>query len=413
MGGYIPKKKRVKLKRELGIFQVTVAGVGIILGAGIYALIGVAAGSSGNATWLAFLISAIIALFTGLSYAELSSMFSGDAGEYDYIKNAINKKFAFLIGLSMILSGFISAAAVALGFAGYFTQFINMPLIVAAIILVIAMTLINFIGIKETSWFNTISTIIEFTGLVIIIILGIKYFGKIDYFEMPKGLSGVFSSAALVFFAYMGFESIVKLGEETKNPQKVVPRALIYSVIITSIIYVLVAVSAVSVIGWEALHQSKAPLASVAAAVLGSYAFLLLGVIALFSTSNTVLITLVATSRLMYGMAKEKSLPKVLSLVHKRTRTPWVSIFVLTLLTIIFVFIGDIEIVGNLTNLFLFLTFASVNLSLIVLRYKCKDTHRGFTCPVNIGKFSLIAFLGMISSLIMIGFVIWNLMGGA
>ena len=404
------KRKEVKLKRELGIFQVTLAGIGIILGAGIYALIGVAAGTSGNATWLAFLISALIAMFTGLSYAELSSMFKTDAGEFDYLKNAINKKFAFFVGISMVAAGFISAAAVALGFAGYFTQFVNIPIIAAAILLIIVMTLINFIGIKESSWFNTTSTIIEFCGLILIIFLGIKYFGSVDYFEMPKGFNGVLSSAALVFFAYMGFESIVKLGEETKRPEKVIPRALVYSVIITSVLYVLVAVSAVSVLGWEKLSASSAPLASVAAASLGSYAFLLLTIVALFSTSNTVLITMVASSRQLYGMAEEHSLPRVLSYVHERTRTPWVAVLLIMSLAIIFVLVGDIEVVANLTNLFLFITFASVNLSLIILRYKCKGTKRNFRCPVNIGKFSVIAFLGLLTSLFMIVFVVWNLL---
>ena len=397
------------LRRELGIFQVTIAGVGIILGAGIYALLGVAAGTSGNATWLAFLISALIALFTGLSYAELSSIFKGDSGEYDYIKYALSKWYAFLIGLSMIAAGFISAAAVALGFAGYFTQLVSMPLIVVALLLVILMTLINFVGIKETSWFNTVSTFIEFGGLVIIIFLGLKNFGSVNYFDMPQGITGVFSSAALVFFAYMGFESIVKLGEETKDPAKVIPRSLLYSVVITAVLYVLVALAAVSIIGWEELNASSAPLATVAAAVLGSKAFILLGIIALFSTSNTVLITMVATSRLAYGMAKEKSLPKFLSLVHERTRTPWAAILIIMLLTFLFTVIGDIEIVANLTNLFLFITFASVNLSMIVLRYKLKDRKRSFRCPVNIGNFPVIPLLGFLSSLGMLVFVLFNL----
>ena len=397
-----------KLSRELGLFQVTVAGVGIILGAGIYALIGIAAGSAGNATWLAFLISAFIALFTGLSYAELSSMFDTDAGEFDYVENAFNKKYAFFVGLMMIIAGFVSASAVALGFAGYFISLISLPLVLAALGLVVLMTLINFIGIKESSWFNSVSTLIEFAGLVLIIILGIKNFGNVDYFEMPLGLQGVFSAGALVFFAFMGFESIVKLAEETKDPEKTIPKALIYSVIITTIVYVLVALSAVSLIGWEELSSSSAPLALAAAASLGSYALLLLGVIALFSTSNTVLITLVTTSRLVYGMAKEKSLPKIFTLVHKRTRTPWVAILFLMVITLLFVLIGDIEFVANLTNLFLFGTFASVNLSLIVLRYKDKKK-RKFRCPINIGRFSVIALLGFLSSLFMLGFVIWNL----
>ncbi len=400
----------VRLRRELGLFQVTIAGVGIILGAGIYALLGVAAESAGDATWLAFLISSVIAIFTGLSYAELSSMFKGDAGEFDYIGAAFNKKYAFIIGLMIIVAGFVSAAAVALGFAGYFISLVGIPLILAAIILVVLMTIINFIGIETSSWFNTLSTIIELSGLLLIIILGIRHIGSVNYLDMPLGFSGVFSAGALVFFAFMGFESIVKLGEETKNPEKTIPRAVIYSIVITSIIYILVAISAVSIIGWEDIASSKAPLATVAMASLGANALVLLGIIALFSTSNTVLITLVTSSRMVYGMAEEKSLPSILTKVHKRTRTPWVAILVLMFMTIGFVLIGDIAFVANLTNLFLFGVFASVNLSLIVLRYKCKDMKRSFKCPANIGKFSVIALLGFITSLFMMGFVIWNLL---
>jgi len=143
-----------QLKRELGLFNVTVAGVGIILGAGIYALIGLAASYSGNATWLAFLFSALIALFTGLSYAELSSMFKGDAGEYDYIKASFNKPLAMFISFAIIFAGVFSAATVALGFAGYLTQLINISLFSGALLLIGLMTLINFAGIKEASWFR-------------------------------------------------------------------------------------------------------------------------------------------------------------------------------------------------------------------------------------------------------------------
>ena len=401
--------KNPHLSRELGIFQVTIAGVGIILGAGIYALMGVAAGSAGNATWLAFLISGIVALFTGLSYAELSSMFKGNAGEYDYIKAGLNRHFALFIGLSMIAAGFISSATVALGFAGYFVQLLSMPMVIAAIILIIAMSLINFIGIKETSWFNTIATLIEFGGLVLIVFLGLQHMGSVDILEMPEGFTGVFSAAALVFFAFVGFEGIVKFREETKDPEKTIPRALIYAVIITAILYVFVAIAAVSIIGWEELHASKAPLATVAAAALGNNAFLLLGIIALFSTANTALIFMVAASRMLYGMAKQQSLPRLFSRVHSKTRTPWVAIFFVMVLSIAFSFINDIGTVANLTNLFLFITFAAVNVSLIALRYKKPDMKRPFKCPVNVGSFSVIALLGFLSSIFMLGFVVLNL----
>lgn len=401
----------VKLSRELSLWQVTVAGVGIILGAGIYALIGIAAAGAGNAIWLAFLISAVVAAFTGLSYAELTSMFKGDAAEYDYIKKAFNKKLAFFVSMMILAAGMVSAATVSLGFAGYFIKIVGISTIVAALGLIILMTIINFTGIKESAWFNTISTFIEFGGLIFIIYLGIKNWGTVNLMEMPTGLPGVFSTAALVFFAYMGFESIIKLREETKNPEKNIPLALIYSIIITSIVYVLVAISAVSIIPWGELAESSAPLASVVAHSMGPIAFIIIGIVALFSTANTVLITLVTNSRMIYGMAKERTLPKILASVHKKTQTPWIAILLFSAVTMLFVFIDDIEFVANLTNLFLFATFAVINLSMIVLRYKMKNKKRAFRCPVNIGKFSVIAFLGLLTSIGMFVLVVLNLIG--
>jgi basic amino acid/polyamine antiporter, APA family len=406
----VKKGKSVGLSRELNLWQVTIAGVGIILGAGIYALIGLAAGTAGNATWLAFLISAIIAIFTGFGYAELSSMYKGDAAEYDYVKDAFNSKIAFVVGLMIIAAGFVSASAVSLGFAGYFIQIVGMPMIWAAVGLVVLMTAINFAGIKESSWFNTISTFIEFGGLAWVIVLGFKSWGKVNLMEMPHGFPGVMSAAALVFFAYMGFESIVKLREETKDPDKNIPKALIYSIFITAIVYVLVAVSAVNILDWNTLSTSEAPLASVVAQSIGPMAFIIIGIIALFSTANTVLITLVTTSRLMYGMAKQKTFPRVLALVHKRTRTPWVSILILSVVTMGFIMIGDIAFVANLTNLFLFSVFGMANLSMIILRYKIKnDKRRKFFCPVNIGRFPVLPLIGFLCSAFMFFFVIWNI----
>ncbi len=401
----------VKLKKELGLLQVTLAGVGIILGAGIYALLGVASGNAGNAIWLSFLLSAIVAIFTGLSYAELSSMFKSDAGEYDYVNEATNAFFARWIGISMILAAIVAAATVSLGFASYISTLIPLNILVYASLILLVMTLINYKGIKETSWFNTVATVIELLGLLIIIFLGLFHIGGVNYLEMPFGFSGVLSSAALVFFAFIGFESIVKLREETKNADKVIPKAIIYSVVITSVFYVLVALAAVSIVGWEALSTSDAPLATVATAALGSSsAGMLLVIIALFSTANTVLLSLVTASRQLYGMAKQGSLPKLFSSVSKRTQTPLPAIIFIFLISLAFASIGDIEFVANLTNAFIFIAFAFVNLSLIILRYKCRTKKRTFKCPLNIKEFSLIAFFGLLTSLIMLVFVIKSIL---
>ena len=398
-----------KLKRCLGLFSVTLAGTGIILGAGIYALIGVGSNLAGNAIWLSFLIASLVAIFTGLSYAELSSIFKVDAGEYNYIERVFNKKLAFIIGLMIIFTGIVSAATVALGFGGYINFLIEFSVIKWAIILTILMAVINYIGIRETAIFNDLSGIVELIGLILIIVLGIKYFGNVNYFEMPKGFIGVLQASALVFFAYMGFETIVKLSEETKEPQKTIPKGIMLSVVIATILYVLTSISAVSILGWKELGSTSSPLAKVAEASFGGIAFFVLTVIALFSTSNTVLLTNVTTSRLVYGMAEEKSLPRFLGVIHEKHRTPYVAAFALAILSIIFIFIGDIEFVANLNNIFLFLTFIFVNLTVIVLRYKYKNLRRNFRIPLNIGRFPVLALFGMLTSIFLLIFTISNI----
>ena len=196
-----------KLKRALGLFEVTVYGVGIILGAGIYALIGQAAGISGNALWLSFLIGAVIASLTGLSYAELGTMYPKEAAEYVYTKKAFrNKLFPFLVGWLIIVTGMVVSATVALGFGGYFHAITGIAPVLGAILLLIGCTALNFWGIKESAKFNVVFTAVEMIGLLIIIAFGVKFVGSVDYFEMPNGFVGVLSAAVLIFFAYVGFE---------------------------------------------------------------------------------------------------------------------------------------------------------------------------------------------------------------
>lgn len=396
------------LKRELGLFDVTVAGIGIILGAGIYALIGIAAGEAGNATWLSFLISAVVAIFTGYSYAELSAMFKTDSGEFDYCKSAFGVKTAWLVGMLIIFSGLVTAAVVALGFAGYVATFMEVDFLVSAVFIILLMSLINYIGIRSSSRFNTVATALEFFGLVLIIVLGIPKWGSVDLMEMPHGLQGVFQAGALVFFAFLGFETIVKLREETKHPDKTIPRALLLSIFITAVVYILVSVSAVSIMNYGELAVSTGPLASVAAVSLGGAAFTLLAVIALFSTSNTILITLVTTSRMMYGMAQEKYLPAVLGLVHEKRRTPHVAIVIVMLLSFLLAIPGDIELVANIANISLFIIFIFVNIAAIILRYTIRE-ERKFKMPFNIGRFPVLSLLGVISSVFLFIFAVINL----
>ena len=385
------------LKRALGLTEVTLYGVGVILGAGIYALIGKAAGLAGNAVWAAFAIGAFIAAFTGLSYAELSSMFPKAGGEYVFAEKAFNKRLAFLIGWLIIAGGVIGVATVSLGFAGYFAALFNTPVIPVAIGLIIALSLLSLWGIRQSAIAEVIVTLVEIGGLVAIILFGLKYMGHVNYTALPTlGLPGILSATALIFFAYLGFEDIVRLSEETKNPTKTIPRALILSVIISTILYVSVAIAAVSVVGWEALSQSEAPLALVAQTAFGAKAFLFLSITALCATFTTVLGLLIATSRMLYGMAEDEGVPGILHKVHRKFQTPWLAIFITALIAIAFVSIGKIEIVASMTNFALFVTFVLINLSLLWLRHKMPTTKRPFR------TFAPLAAIGIISSAAML-----------
>lgn len=387
-----------ELKRGMGLFHLTMYGMGLILGAGIYVLIGKAVGLAGNSVWIAFVLGSVVALFAGLSYAELSSIFPKAAAEYTFIKNAFkNNFFAFIIGWLTAITSMITAATVALGFGGYFAEFLNIPIIISPIVLIGFLSLINFIGIRESSWTNTIFTIIETSGLILIIIIGftISEPEQINYFESPTGITGIIIAFVLIFFAFVGFEDIANVAEEVRNPKKVIPRAIILSVIISGIIYVLVSLAVVRVINWEDLSLSAAPLADVAKRGLGTQGNIIFSGIAFFAITNTVLITLVAGSRMIYGMAREKSLPAILTKVHSKTKTPWIAIIVIMLIAIGFSFIGDIVIVANITVFAIVITFAAVNLVVIVLRYTEPNIERKFKVPINIGKFPILPVFGL------------------
>ena len=390
-------------------------GVGLILGAGIYVLIGDVAALAGNAMWISFLIAAVIAAFTGLSYAELSSMYPRSAAEYLFVKNAFNNDLAaFVAGWLITVVAIVSAAAVVIGFSAYLTLFIPQwnPL-VAAIALVVILSAVNFVGIKESAWMNTSFTLIELAGIGIVIAAAVL-FGSFDvnYYELPPAASGSFplmigaimGAAGLIFFAYFGFENLANISEETKNASRTIPRALLLSILITTSIYVAIAVSASALVGWEALSKSDAPLTLAAEKGFGNVGIVILSIIALFATSNTVLMMLVAASRIMFGMAREGALHHIFAKVHAQRQTPWVSVAVTMLATtsVIALSGGSIAAVANVAVFVIFIVYALVNAALIWLRYTRPTIERPFKSPIKIGWFPVLAGLGLATSLAML-----------
>lgn len=403
------------LDRELGLFGATVYGVGLILGAGIYAILGEAAGVAGESVVLSFLIAAIIATLTGLSYAELASLYPQAEGDYIYVRAAFgSKRLSELTAFLRILVGVVSAAAVVLAFAGYLTTFIQgIPTVAVAIGLVGAMAGINYWGIETSARLNVLFTAVEVLGLLLIVAIGWTTWGSVDPTNAPSGGLGTIQAAFLVFFAYVGFGSLVNIAEETKDATTRIPQAILLSIGITTVLYVVVALSAVGVVNWQALGASASPLALVAHQGWGSMAGSVLAVIALFSTTNTVLIIQISTSRMLYGVSKaeHRSFPTVFSEVHSDHQTPHYAVGLIAVLTIGFSLLGDVGMVAGLSNLFLLLVFTLINAALLALRYREPDRERGFRTPGNIGRISLTAVGGVLSSLGFLGFYLARMAG--
>ena len=230
-----------------------------------------------------------------------------------------------------------------------------------------------------------------------IIVIGFTFSSPepVNYFESPYGFSGIIFAFVLSFFAFIGFEAMSNVAEEVKNPKKTIPRAIFLSVTISSIIYVLLTFAVFRVINWEDFSSSSAPLAEVVKIGLGAQGQIILTGIALFAITNTVLITLIAGSRIMFGMARDKSLPNILTKIHSKTKTPWVAIITIMIIAFGFSLIGDIVVVANIAVFAVVITFSAVILSLIVLRYTQPNIERGFKVPINIGKFPVLPVFGL------------------
>jgi APA family basic amino acid/polyamine antiporter len=386
------------LKKDLTLFDLIFYGIGIILGAGVYVLIGHATALAGSAVWMSFVLAAVIASFTGLSYAELSSLYPRDAAEYTFVKTAFHDTaIGFVVGWLTFVMTIVAGSVVALGFGQYFSSLTGLGVALSAAGLLIFFGLINYLGIKISSRINIILTLFTVAGLLIIIGIGLPSIGSVNYLETPGGFFGIFGAAAIVFFAYLGFDEIVNVSEEAKSARKNVPKAIIASVAITTIIYILVSLSTVSVVPWQQIGASSIPLALVASHAFGSSAALIISIFALFATAGTVLILMIAASRMLFGMAEDKVMPKQMLRLSKR-KTPYVCIALITVVALAFVAYSEIKSIALLVDFSAFFVFAMINLSVVILRFTQPKSKRVFKVPLSIGNLPVLPLLGFLIS---------------
>lgn len=395
-------------------------GVGGIVGAGIYAIIGQAAALSGNLLWLSFIVAAVVALLTGLSYAEFVSRYPDAGGSFEYIKQGLGEKTALFMSVFMVLTGVAAAAAIAISFSEYLSRLWDIPGWISVVGVVLLMAFVNTIGSKCSSYYNTFATIVTLAGLFLVVWVSVPEFGSVDLFEAPPGkiaVNSILAGGALIFFSYVGFEDLVKLAEETKQPRKNMPKAVLLSGLIVLVVYVLIAISSLNILGAQKLAASSGPLAAVIETKLGQTGATILVVVALFATSKTILSNILGTSRLLYDVARDSRIKwlKKFTTLSGIGNSPNYAIVSIAVVTIAFGLIGDLKIVASISNIFIFIVFGMVNIALLGYRKKHSGAHDNiedlFKIPLNINHIPIPTILALLTLLVLLGYNIANLIG--
>ena len=393
--------KPASLRRVLGLTEVTAGGVGIIIGAGIYVLLGAATALAGPLVWVAFLLAAALSALTGLSYAELSSMFPSAAGEYEYTRQTWPAWVAFVVGWAMIVGLVVAAATVSIGFGRYVAYFVDLDTRLAALGLLAAVSVVAMRGIKQSARLTLALSAVQVGGLLLIVAIGVPHVGQVDLFGNAAA-AGVLGAAALVFFAFIGFDEVITLAEETRDPTRTVPLALLLALGLSTLLYVAVAIAAVSVLGAAPLAASPRPLADVMAHVLGERGATVVAGIAVLTTTNTTLLALTAAARVIYGMSRAGALPPALALVHPRRGTPTRAIVAAALVAAGFAALGEFTMIAAVTDFAVYVVFLFVNATVIVLRRTRPALPRPFAVPGTIRGVPVLPILGLASVALML-----------
>jgi basic amino acid/polyamine antiporter, APA family len=413
---------RPTLRRSIGPAQMALYGLGSMLGAGIYGLIGKAAGVAGNAVWLAFLVALIAALLTALSYASLGSRYPRAAGAAYVTERAYGfPLLSFMVGLALVCSGLTSIATQSQVFAANVAALFGldtMPVSLLALGFLLILTGLVFRGIRESMWVNVLCTLVEAGGLVLVILAGMSYWGSVDYFETPALPGGdhvillVMQGAVLAFFAFIGFEDMYNVAEEVREPERNLPLGLILAMAAAAAIYIAVAVTAVSVVPWAELAAAPGPITEVMARAAPSVSPIVFTAITLFAVANTALVNYITASRLIYGMARQGLLPAGLGGVHATRQTPHIAIVALFLVLAPLALLGTISELAAATVLLLLLVFMVVNGALFILQGRENEQPGRFEIPRVVPALGLVVCFVLIAVRVGSGDVVAPLLAG-
>ncbi|MET4581778.1 APA family basic amino acid/polyamine antiporter [Conyzicola nivalis] len=366
------------LKRNISGKMLYLFILGDVLGAGIYALVGQISGEVGGVTWVPMLVALALALLTAASYAELVTKYPRAGGSAVFAERAYGKPLiSFLVGFCMLAAGVVSAAGLALAFAGdYLATFIDVPPVLGAVVFLAAIGLLNARGIKESVRANLVMTVIETTGLVLVVVaVGLMLGGgggdvgrAVRFEEGSQPVFAIFGAALLAYYSFVGFETSANVIEEVRDPSRVYPKALFGALATAGVLYVLVGTAASIAVPSSELAESTGPLLTVITATGAGIPAWLFSAIALVAVANGALLTMIMSSRLTYGMSAQGLIPPVFSRVLAKRGTPWVAIATTTVVAMLLTVTGSIATLAETVVLLLLLVFLSTNIAVLVLR---------------------------------------------
>ncbi len=332
--------------------------------------------------WMAFVAASVAAVPIGLTYASLSSRFPRSAGEAVFVERAFGQPtLSFVVGFLVLASGIASTAAVSHGFASYLAEIVPLPSWghpAAQVAFLVVLTLINHRGIEESTWLNILCTAVSVGALVVLVALSLPHWGTVGVFEVAPvaidgeaspagGPSAILAGAALAFYAFVGFEDMCNVAEETRTPSRTIPRAIVIAMVAVTLIYATVGVGVVNVVPMEELVGSEVPLSIFAQRLLPGFSGAWVALVALFAVTNTALFNMIMGSRILYGMARQGWIPAAFGRVHPHRKTPTWGVVAVLLLAAATALSGVLRILAESTNVIILAVFFFVSLSLVIV----------------------------------------------
>ena len=423
------------MNRVLGTFGLTMLGIGAIVGTGIFVLTGVAAANySGPALIISFIIAALACGCAALCYAEFAAMVpvAGSAYTYGYV--ALGEFWAWVIGWDLILEYAFAVSAVAIGWSGYFNNILtNLGLVLPkaltlapydggivnlpAVLILCVIAFINIHGVRQSATVNNIIVGIKLAVVALFLALGFSHVDAANWVPfMPYGWSGVFAGASIIFFAYIGFDAVSTAAEEVKNPQKDLPRGIILSLIICTVLYIAVSAVLTGMVPYLEFKTTAAPVAFALQAVGYHWGAAAISVGAICGLTSVLLVMSLGQSRILFVMSRDGLLPRFFGHINKTTKTPVRSSLLVAIVSSILAGLVPIGIVAEMVNIGTLAAFIIVSASVIVLRKKAPDRVRPFRCPcVPLVPILSILFCGilviMLPTVTQIRFIVWLAIG--